>query len=435
MILNDKKYLSNTIDHAAILRGGVLDFEMGPDPKNIFPPVKGDARLRVVNASVSKTKVEPHEAFRVYFNIRNSGSVGTGIVRLFVNGKLYDSINCLVPANGTVTDSITCRLYPYGRSVVKVDDTNEMALEVTRPAGNNPDTLLVTGLVVSPMLKLNAQQHMYFVAKNIGGDKREFKIPVLLNDSVIRTLPVTLGPGEEAGLSEQFAVPDEGFQALKIHGNSQRFKVYGKTRDAMILALDMMNVGKNGIIKDQSGWGNDGKVITTGDQTAAAGPGTVLLGDSCYIEVPNSGSLDVMNETLTMMAWVYPKKEAGGLVDLLTKGDNHVLQLTGNKLGFFAGGWGRGDCIVDLPADWVNNWHHVAGVCDGNSLKVYINGKLMGTTVLNGAVNLSVTSKWNVGRNEEFPGERIFHGYIERVRVFTEPLTGPEIASEIERGR
>jgi len=140
--------------------------------------------------------------------------------------------------------------------------------------------------------------------------------------------------------------------------------------------------------------------------------------------------LDSMGETLTMMTWVYPTEKGDGLVDIFTKGDNHVLQIGGNRtLTFFAGGWGRGDCTVDLPSDWWGHWHHIAGVCEGTVLKLYIDGELKGTSTVNGRVNLSVTNKWILGRNEEFPGQRVFNGYIDQAQVFTEPLTEEEIRS------
>ncbi|MEO6327298.1 MAG: LamG-like jellyroll fold domain-containing protein [Ginsengibacter sp.] len=87
------------------------------------------------------------------------------------------------------------------------------------------------------------------------------------------------------------------------------------------------------------------------------------------------------------------------------------MQVSGNKqLTFFASDWGRGDCKASLPENWQNSWHHLAGVSDGKSLSLYIDGELKGITKLEEAVNLSVSNKWTVGRNEEFSSQRIFTG-------------------------
>jgi hypothetical protein len=147
-----------------------------------------------------------------------------------------------------------------------------------------------------------------------------------------------------------------------------------------------------------------------------------------YVEVENSASLDEPGETLTMAVWVYPVSAGDGLMDILSKGDHNVLQVKDNKqLSFFAGGWGRGDVTVDLPADWYGHWHAIAGVCSGKELRLYIDGKLKGLTKLAAAVDLSVTNKWALGRNEEFPGERVFKGMLDRVQVWATALPAGEI--------
>jgi hypothetical protein len=191
-----------------------------------------------------------------------------------------------------------------------------------------------------------------------------------------------------------------------------------------------------------------GKTVTVGGQgnsaltangraDGAAGENKLLLFDrDCYVELPNSLSLDSMGETLTMMSWVYPMKRGDDLVDLFTKGDNNVLQIVDNKrLSFFAGGWGRGDCTVDLPAGWLGHWHHIAGVCEGSVLRLYIDGEEKGTARVEGRVNLSGTNKWTLGRNEEFPGKRIFNGYLDKVKIFGAPLTGEDIKGIADKER
>jgi hypothetical protein len=181
------------------------------------------------------------------------------------------------------------------------------------------------------------------------------------------------------------------------------------------------------IASDQSGFGNNGHIIHP-KTVEIRNAKRILLDDDCFVEVPNAPSLDKLEQTITMMAWVYPEGKETGLVDMLTKGDTHVLQMNNNEtLTFFAGGWGRGDCTVKLPANWKQNWHHIACVCNGNILSVYIDGKLAGTSTVEGLVNLSVANKWQIGRNEEFPSERIFHGYMDGIKIFAQPLPASAI--------
>ena len=136
------------------------------------------------------------------------------------------------------------------------------------------------------------------------------------------------------------------------------------------------------------------------------------------------------------MAWIFPNAENKGLTDIITKGDFIVFQARGNRtLSFFAGGWGRGTCTAVLPANWENNWHHITGVSDGNMLRIYIDGTESGSLSIGNSINLSSPLKWNIGRNEEFPNERIFNGFIDHFKVFVEPLTSSDIEKEMDRNR
>jgi hypothetical protein len=194
--------------------------------------------------------------------------------------------------------------------------------------------------------------------------------------------------------------------------------VYSHPLNTVLLDLSL----SKDTVLDKSGFGNNGVIIG-----ASAGE-HFLLGKDCFVEVPNAPSLDVMGNTLTMMAWVYPMGNDRGLIDMVTKGDSHVLQTeNGKTLTFFAGGWGRGDVTVPVPDNWKDHWHHIAGVCYGDSLKLYIDGVLKGTTIVSDNVNLSGINKWTLGRNEEFPSARIFNGYMDKVKVFAAPLSEKEI--------
>ena len=182
----------------------------------------------------------------------------------------------------------------------------------------------------------------------------------------------------------------------------------------------------NGKIPDSSGFENNGTVIST--KQPITNNDSLQLNKDCFAEVNNAYSLDHLDTSITMMAWVYPAQASGGLIDFLAKGDNHVLQIVNNReLSFFAGGWGRGDCTIPLPADWQNHWHHIAGVCDGRSLRLYIDGVLKGETIVAEKADLSVLNKWTIGRNEEFPSQRIFVGYMDKVKVFAAALSEQEI--------
>ena len=67
-------------------------------------------------------------------------------------------------------------------------------------------------------------------------------------------------------------------------------------------------------------------------------------------------------------------------------------------------------------------------------LKVYINGILRETVDLREGALLNPPSRWHIWRNEEFPSQRVFYGYIDRVKIFVEPLTSEEINEIRKKG-
>jgi hypothetical protein len=206
---------------------------------------------------------------------------------------------------------------------------------------------------------------------------------------------VLLSAGEERVRSAGLAGDSIGWHDLKVGERVQRFRVYRAAEDAVVLDLDS----------------------------------TFRLGKDSYIRVPGSPGLGDLGERLTMLLWVYPEETHKGLVDIFTNGDNHVLQVVdGRQLTFFAGGWGRGDNTVDLPADWVGHWHLIAGVCGADGLRVYIDGASKGFTPLEKSVHLfGGDNTWMIGRNEEFPGQRIFTGDVRRPRIYQEALSAEDI--------
>jgi hypothetical protein len=279
------------------------------------------------------------------------------------------------------------------------------------------------------------EQEIHFTARNIGGVPHHFMVPINLDDSLVRTDTLDLQPGERKIITARLVAGMAGWKRIGVGDTSVGYKAYDTDTASLLLDLSMTVKRGDSLVRDRSGFSNDGEIAGDEEKRAEGAcsmeNGRLLFGD-CYIEVPGSPGLDRMGETITMMTWVKPAGagESGrGLVDLFSKGDNHVLQVVGGRqLTFFAGGWGRGDCTVDLPSDWLGHWHHIAGVCEGSKLYVYIDGILKGEANVEGRVNLSVSNRWNLGRNEEFPGERIFKGNMDRAKVFAEPLSKEEIA-------
>ncbi|MBN8851192.1 MAG: hypothetical protein BGO55_10185 [Sphingobacteriales bacterium 50-39] len=412
VMLDGKAGLFRNLLHDDIKRAREIIFEMDSVAQRIPPFFRTAPQFGFRDISVSKKQLVSNELFRVRWTIDGHFATGTKIVRLKVNGQRYAVKNCLVPMGSTIVDSMDCRLYALGRARLEIEGVKDWHVDV-KVVKEGPLRWEIKDVLVRSLVKTGETTPVSFTVRNVGGVARTIVTPVKVDDKMMGVDSSWLEPGASKKVFISLPAFSVGWQVMQVGDKKEKFKVYSQPVESILLDLSAGG-------KDRSGFGHDAKVVGKGP----------LFGKDHYLEVPNAPALDSMGEMLTMMAWVYPMEKGEGLVDIFTKGDNHVLQVGGNRtLTFFAGGWGRGDCTVDLPSDWWGHWHHIAGVCEGTVLKIYIDGVLKGSSNVDGRVNLSVTNKWTLGRNEEFPGQRVFNGYIDAAKVFTEPLTEEEIRS------
>ncbi|MDN3583101.1 GH92 family glycosyl hydrolase [Mucilaginibacter flavus] len=432
--VNGKRWEKLSLPHTLLVKGGNMTFTMGHNksnwPANKTPvelsETKDKADFKISNVSATKKTVRPDEVFWIKFTLSNTGSTGIKTLELMANGKPNGSKNCLVEAGHILNDSVLCQLYPVGKTTLKLADSKPFIVEVKLAARAQVHSYKIWNLDVKPMVKLNQKQEIKYTIKNTGGVAKLFDIPVKLNDTIIFADKIKLEAGQTRTISHTTAVASKGFKKVIVDTASAICKVYNSNLESLILDVDI----NGATVSDKSGFNNSAIIIGNTNQDK------LLFGDHTYVEIPNTPVLDRMGETITMMGWVCPTGKEKGLVDIITKGDNHVLQTMDNKtITFFAGGWGRGDVTVNVPANWANHWHHIAGVCTGNGLYLYIDGVLAGTATLDVTVNLSVNNKWVLGRNEEFPSERVFHGHINEVKVFESALSANEIQTIIQSGQ
>ncbi len=444
LAVNKQSYNQLDIPHGLLAKGGRLDFVMSPIATQTWPtnrnPVslsvtKENANIKLLKYSISKKQVNPNEPFQVHFTLKNAGSLGTKKIIIYANGKPWLSKSSLVAPGDTLKDSVSGRLYALGKVKIGTSSSANTLIKVIAPKKPVARPFQIVELTAKPIVKLNTEQEISYRIKNITGIAQTFKPQVILatdprnKEILLYTDRVSLLPGQQKTINHRFNVNQTGLQIIRTGNKQSIFKVYQTPLTALLLDLNLSKL-RNHQVADASGFNNNALLIGRSNDAKKQ---LIEFGDSTYMEVPNAPSLDQMENNLTMMAWVYPTGEEKGLTDILTKGDSHVIQTTDNTtLTFFAGGWGRGDCTIKLPADWKKKWHHIAGVCEGDLLTVYLDGKLAGSAKVDGIANLSNTSQWQIGRNEEFPSERVFHGRIDLIKVYGQPLSAKDIAVVFE---
>lgn len=422
---NGESWRKAEVPHAMIVRGGRLNFVMGSSPG--VPRLEGSegsgpvgARISVSGFSVSRPELASGEWGMVHFTLRNSGDTGVMRVCLLGNDAIIAAKNVLVSAGMVVQDSLAFRIYRLGWVKLRIGDAG-VGVNIVKPDESLPTEPTAQELKLRAVVRRGDSLAVRYILKNTGWEPAEYRVRLFVDSTVVGIDTVKLEPGEERERSWMWKASITGWHQWRVGGLSRRFRVYGSPEEAVV--LDGTATSGDSSMGDRSGWDNTIHVVGHGRDR--------------YLWISGSRSLDDLGERLTMCVWVFPEAAKSGLVDIFTNGDTHVLQIGGGRtLTFFAGGWGRGDCTVDLPADWLKHWHLLAGVCDEGGLRLYIDGQLRGTTRMEKSVHLfGGGNTWMVGRNEEFPGERIFEGHVRRPRIYQEALGADAIHELYEKER
>jgi len=139
-------------------------------------------------------------------------------------------------------------------------------------------------------------------------------------------------------------------------------------------------------------------------------------------------------DQLTLEAWIkaasWPSNEGTIICKHQQSGGDKGYALAakpngGAQFNFLIDGWQRIDAD---PIMSTGTWYHLAGVYDGSSMKIYINGILQNTVNgVTGDIDAS-TGTLLFGENPQFTGN-YFNGVIDEVRIWTVARTEAEIQS------
>ncbi|OAB46854.1 glycoside hydrolase family 2 TIM barrel-domain containing protein [Paenibacillus antarcticus] len=143
------------------------------------------------------------------------------------------------------------------------------------------------------------------------------------------------------------------------------------------------------------------------------------------VMLPNDSKFNLTG-SLTLEAWVKPLSNVANS-PIITKGDSQFsLKMNGtNKLEVFIyrnGTWNS--AIADLPANWLNNWHHVAGTYNGTELKLYLDGQFVATKAVTGAITAN-SYQMAIGKDTQLG--RTSNMSFDKVRIYNRSLTLTEL--------
>ncbi len=178
------------------------------------------------------------------------------------------------------------------------------------------------------------------------------------------------------------------------------------------------------------GWASlvDGRPGGGGDRALA------LSGHDEWVELYRDPSLNITGDKLTLEMWVFPRRW-NGYGPFLTKGDHQygLQQTAADRLEFFIHDGSRISVTVPTPEAWEGQWHHLAGIYDGEEVRLLVDGTMVASRPHSGEIDHNPFPV-NIGRNAalhgmEHPGQ-LSNAIIDDVRIFGRALDESELDAD-----
>ncbi|MBI3597607.1 MAG: PxKF domain-containing protein [Nitrospirae bacterium] len=220
-------------------------------------------------------------------------------------------------------------------------------------------------------------------------------------------------------------------------GQTQPFTATGTFSDGSTQILIGGIFPPSGMVGWWPGDGNANDLIGSNHGALMNGatfsPGTVgqafsFDGLDDFVNVPDAASLDITNQ-ITIEAWIKPTALGGRIVDKITPGgpDGYLLDTYSGHLRLIIGPYNLfGTTTLSL-----DTFMHVAGVYDGSTMKVYVNGALDGSFPLTLPIptnNLPL----RIGIDQY--GGSLYNGLIDEVGIYNRALDASEIQAIYNAG-
>jgi Concanavalin A-like lectin/glucanases superfamily len=207
-----------------------------------------------------------------------------------------------------------------------------------------------------------------------------------------------------------------------------------------------MNEGRGQVVRDWSGNGNNGQLGSTAG-VDANDPSWIrgIYGWSYglhfnggqFVTIPDSNDLEP--QQLTVSAWFRGSGSPGEFKYLVAKGSNECV--TGSY-GLYTGVYGGLAFYVSdasastftaspaaTPAVWDGKWHNASGTFDGETVRLFIDGKEIGTGTPRGGAPIGYDTPGGSTTVGTYGGtcDLSFTGDLDEVSIWKKPLPIAEI--------
>ena len=200
-----------------------------------------------------------------------------------------------------------------------------------------------------------------------------------------------------------------------------------------------MDEGSDQVVGDATGTnpGTRGPTTTLEPQDPTWAVGYLTFdGANDFIQVPDSASLDIAGNTITMEAWVRPAANVAEGMIINKDGSyqialhNSVFRAAIETVAAGAWGWGGSQAVS------LNVWSHLVFVYDGTNWNFYINGVLRETIPpVGGQTGNILPSVYVLKISNRVWIPSHFNGSVDNVRIYNRALTAEEVRISFLRGR
>lgn len=203
--------------------------------------------------------------------------------------------------------------------------------------------------------------------------------------------------------------------------NLKQTKLYHPTQ-AGLVSWWKFNENQGGTANDNQS-NNHGTIHQAVWQKGIHQSGLKFNGLSSNIEIPNSSSLNINENAMSVSLWFsWDMNQQGAFIYHLTK---YVLRINAQgriTFAVYTPTWKEAvttwqDRIID------NEWHHLAATYDGSEIKIFIDGVLKATSPASGNLNHRV-SNVQIGSQASI---NYFAGTLDEVMLFDRALNQSEV--------
>ncbi|GEM_PF-6716874 len=199
-------------------------------------------------------------------------------------------------------------------------------------------------------------------------------------------------------------------------------------KDNSLIGYWQFDEGVGTTANDSSGQANTGTLNSAWNISGRYGYGVQLNGTSGNVTIPNTASLNPANITISFWAKFNSFAATQRIINKWTNTNEYTTHIIANSnLGFQAtntlGSTQQASYTISNLA--TGTWYHIAGTFDGSNVRLYVNGTLVDTQPLTGALQNTGTDPVSISHTS-FP----FNGTIDEVAIYNRALTATEVAKE-----